>query len=498
MPEPPDAPRIVPEPRTWGERLRARGTPLDDRARRFRRQLGLPQDRPVILSGHQAAFWHPGILAKYLAMSAASRALDAAPAWITVDQDDNDPLTIRYPAVDPDAALVPDPSRTIARPRVGVWRAGDAGGRGVPTASRPASPVVAPAFTDARPADDAVARGLERIAEALRRHSHEPTLARQVARALDDLLAPLVPPAQTLFASALAATDAFAEILDAIRRDPRACTLAYNHAVAMHPGAGVRPLIIEPPGGRCELPLWALEAARPRRPVFAHDLPALAPDRLAPRALLLTGLLRSGACDLFIHGTGGGGPGDDAPLPPHAHANAAPPSPAPGYDRVTRDWFARWLGPSAALCPLAVVTATLRLPMPGHDPTTPEHAARAAWTAHRARHDPAILGDAPRAAEAAAIVEAIRRARGDRARRAALYASLHRLLADSIAAHADEIARLDRLAADARADLAASRVRSDRTWPFPVYPPSMLAALRDSIERAFLGSDPHRPIGFGP
>ena len=36
-------------------------------ARAFREQLGLPTDRPIVMSGHQAQIWHPGILSKYLA-----------------------------------------------------------------------------------------------------------------------------------------------------------------------------------------------------------------------------------------------------------------------------------------------------------------------------------------------------------------------------------------------------------------------------------------------
>ena len=37
----------------------------------LREQLGLPVHGPVIMTGHQAEFWHPGILAKYLACDAA-------------------------------------------------------------------------------------------------------------------------------------------------------------------------------------------------------------------------------------------------------------------------------------------------------------------------------------------------------------------------------------------------------------------------------------------
>src|SRR6185295_16354495 len=112
----------------------------------------------------------------------------------------------------------------------------------------------------------------------------------------------------------------FSELLDRMRADRAACTLAYNRAVARHPSAHVRPLIEEP--GRTELPLWRMpdQQGRPRLPVFASDLPGLDPSRLAPRALLMTALVRLEACYLFIHGTGGG-----------------------QYDRITEAWLSGWL-----------------------------------------------------------------------------------------------------------------------------------------------------------
>jgi hypothetical protein len=56
-------------------------------ATRFRRELGLPTGKPLIMTGHQAEFWHTGILAKYLAADAAAGALGADVAWLVVDQD---------------------------------------------------------------------------------------------------------------------------------------------------------------------------------------------------------------------------------------------------------------------------------------------------------------------------------------------------------------------------------------------------------------------------
>ena len=60
----------------------------DDRKELIRRinrraeRLGLTKlrcDKPIIATGHQSGFWHPGILAKDLAMTAACQRYDAQP-----------------------------------------------------------------------------------------------------------------------------------------------------------------------------------------------------------------------------------------------------------------------------------------------------------------------------------------------------------------------------------------------------------------------------------
>src|SRR5690606_23987135 len=97
-PEPPDL--LVDPPATeWAATLLRRDHP---RLRAFRRQLGLPADRPIVMTGHQPALWHCGVLAKFLAADAAARALGAAPATLLVDQDVGDPAAVRRPERGPD------------------------------------------------------------------------------------------------------------------------------------------------------------------------------------------------------------------------------------------------------------------------------------------------------------------------------------------------------------------------------------------------------------
>ena len=80
----------------WGEMVRRGESP----ARALAVSVGAPIETrgPVFFRGHQAAFWHPGILAKLFAANAAARAVRRkVTRWIVVDQDDNDPWRVRYP-----------------------------------------------------------------------------------------------------------------------------------------------------------------------------------------------------------------------------------------------------------------------------------------------------------------------------------------------------------------------------------------------------------------
>ena len=73
---------------------------VSDEQKAARSELGLPTDRPVVMSGHQAGLWHAGILAKHLATNAAARTADAHAAWLVVDQDTEPPMKLAWPARD--------------------------------------------------------------------------------------------------------------------------------------------------------------------------------------------------------------------------------------------------------------------------------------------------------------------------------------------------------------------------------------------------------------
>ncbi|MFN0133771.1 MAG: hypothetical protein ACKVW3_14730 [Phycisphaerales bacterium] len=439
---------IRPPAPSWASLLRR--TPVDPASRRA---LGLPTDRPIIMTGHQPDFWHPGILAKYLATHAACRALNADPAWLVVDQERPSHIDLRFPAQRPD----------------GSWHAISTAldAHDIPTLDAPGTPAQ-------------VRVGLSLIHEAWARHEESNT-SRRVAAALSDLISPYIPPAPTIFASDLHRTPIMADLLARMAADPEACVNAYNAAVAAHPSAGIRPLIANPIQDRFELPLWHLPPGLPRRHVHAEDLAGIPPAHLAPKALLMTAIARLALCDIFIHGTGGGGDSEAA---------------HDGYDLITDQWLTTWLGSAGSsppsLAPVAVVTATLHLPLTADPPPTPADIARATWHAHHARHEPAAIGDFPSAARKFTLLASIRAASrlepsaaAARIERRRLFRELHDLLADARGAHAAELQALLDHAAALRARRADADILTDRTWPFPLYPADMLRSLQAAVEAAF-------------
>lgn len=453
-----ESPGLLVEPRAseWPALIRAFfGARSRDHAEtkiQTRRELGLPTDRPIILTGHQAMVWHPGILAKYLATDRAAHATNSARAWLVVDQDSEDPWNVRYPVREASAnhgglavASMRFPARTAAPD--------------TPAASLPASaPLPAHDFPNA--ASPSVRDGLHRIHAALTRHRDQPSAARQLAAALADLLAPRKPDA-TVFASSLFRTALFQKLVGNMRDDPERCVRAYNAAVALHPNAKLRALAIDDVNVRYELPLWRLEFERERRRVFAEDLEQIPPDQLAPRALLTTGLMRAAACDLLVHGTGGG-----------------------LYESVTEAWFRHWQ-PSLTLAPVAVVSATLRLPLLEAPPASAHDFRRAAWRSHHAPHDPAMLGDAAGGRHKMALVARIAEEKSQGRDPRSLYLAMHAALAQVRRDRRDRLAEIQSEAESAAARTRDMEIARDRTRPFPLYPPSMLESLADAINAAF-------------
>jgi hypothetical protein len=437
---------IHPDPSGWVRAL-THASP-DGAARAARAELGLPVDRPIVMSGHQAGFWHAGILAKWLAGDACARVAGAGHAWVVVDQDTSSPLTLRWPERDAD----------------GRWqeRTHDAGAGPHPDAATGCRPRV----------DDAsLPSAFAKITDPLRNAgggSSAEQVAEANARLIEDRLGVATP--TFIYATRFGTTAAFQELLDTMASDPRACVEAYNGAVAAHPDAGLRPLIAR--GGRFELPVWRVTPDEPRRVVMAHEAEDVPRDEIAPRALLMTAFLRLVACDLFVHGTGGA-----------------------SYDRATDAWIGAWIG--RPLAPTAVATATVRLDL-GTAPATENQVAAARWRAHTARHRPGLLGDESAESERRSLVTAIRNAPWKSAERAERFAALHAFERAHRDRHAQDLDGLQREADRLAATRADIEITTDRTWPWVLHTDAALARLRDEMQRAFDPAHRTRMTGNDP
>lgn len=443
-----------PKPASWRGLIQSQAS-LGAKSQTFRAQLGLPTNAPLILTGHQATIWHPGILAKYLAAEAAAQTLGAMVAWVVVDQDERDFGALDIP-VATDGGLLRRVSIRLAPPPP----------LDAASASCPAFDPLDPAGAMKHATPPSVAPGVANVVARLRAHRDASNAAGQVAGAVADLIAELTPRRQLVFATSLSGTDLMRELVDRMRREPREMAAAYNRAAALHPDARIAPLKVD--GSRVELPLWRLRASAPRERIWSDAPAAAEPRDIAPRALLMTGLLRMAGCELFIHGTGGG-----------------------VYDKVTEAWFQDWLGVSVA--PTVVVSADLALPLSAGT-VTARDVADAKWRAYRAMHDPSMVGDDAAAAQKRQWLNRILGARDAGENPRPFYQQMHRDLKDFKSRHAAALAALRDDAERIERNFANSAIASERTWAFPLHAQENLRRLRDQVFAAFgLGSPKAAP-----
>lgn len=399
-----------------------------------RRQLGIPNDRPVVFSGHQPVVFHPGILAKLIAQHEAARRTGAARVWIVADQDPVDLETVRVPVGRGEHLT----SQTIQLLEAGSTPPG------VPSASLPTMHI--------KDTDD---DRLEALVSHLRDCAHEPSLARQFAsatiRLACDRLGIEMP--QLIYASDLFRSDQMFSIAQRTIDDPESCARAYNTAVRAHPGARVRPLTIE--DDRIELPLWGLRENRPRVPVDTDNIDDFGQGSLIPRGLLMSLLVRAHLGELFIHGTGGW-----------------------AYDRVTHDWAKAWLG--IELAPMALTTATQHLEL-GFSDDEAIDLDHAAWRLHHARHTPGMLGDHDRQAHKDELVEQIRVAKAEGSDPSKAFGELQRLLDAYRADHAQGLERLGEQVRRAQRMRDQIELANDRTWPFVLFSEEQLGELKRAV-----------------
>jgi hypothetical protein len=475
---------IDPPMARWPALLRERprgdalGRSLDQWREITRRELALPVDRPIIATGHQPTLWHPGILAKYMAVSACAERHGLAMANVVVDQDVADINGFDVPMRYSDGALG---SRRIELRR-------EQPPRDLPLGWQPAfDPLPLPERPHA--ASESAEAGARLIHQRLSAHAHAASAAEQVAASFDDLMSPWTSarPMPRIMASSLMNTTLARAMLRAMADDPQRCAETYNRAAASVPEARLTALMIR--ADYVELPLWRLrdDGTAGRMRAYDNDVESaisdkpqssignressIPPPTLLPRALFMTALIRLGVCDLFIHGTGGA-----------------------LYDRAMERWLRDWLGVEAA--PMAVVSVTLRLPLMSRAELAkarPESVRNLQRAARDAWHDPDWLNDHRRPSAAKrALLARIGAAPRNSLERHAAFRDLHRHLAEERAKPA--VVELSARAEHAMRLARDAEVARRRDWAFPLYPREMLDALRESMVAMTLGSHSPPPL----
>jgi hypothetical protein len=397
----------------------------DPLALESRAALGLPTDRPIVMTGHHAEWWHPGLVAKYIAAAHIADRSGAAWSRILVDHKETDPCALDVP-------LVID-----GVPRTRTVHLADPPLPGTSAMTRPTARCETHEHRD-----------LEGIVHAMNDHADAPDLLTQWTNAMRRTLEGVVGLPDPVRATEALATPGGCRLLDAMRDDPFACVSSLNRATGCTPEARLAAMHLGVDPGAIELPLWYLRNDDTLGRLFAGDEAHVARP-VAPRALTLTAIARLHLCDLFIHGDGGY-----------------------VYDRATEDWMRAWRG--VELAPKCAVSADMRLNFDVEQPTESdvreaEHEARDRW------HAPWE--------EKAALVRRIEALPRKSVERRAAFADLHAFLDDLRTKHADEMDAARARAGRLRRLYEARATIESRTWPLALFDDGAQQRLRQAVRR---------------
>jgi len=207
-------------------------------------ELGVSTDKPIIVVGHQPTFFHPGILAKFIAADRLASEVNGEVIFLVVDHHKGLDGTIETPNGDVECTSLQSDVPMRLQPRVDIVRS-------------------YPPFTTV-------------LQEAIGENS-----AIQYANAISSLLSSFAHIHRIVMASDLVQTTFGKSIIKAMRSSNGESQNAYNTAVKSFPDCHIRTL------EATEVPIWEEQGV------------------IFPKALLLTLLSRLVLSDLFVHGFGG-------------------------------------------------------------------------------------------------------------------------------------------------------------------------------------------------
>ena len=287
-----------------GDSGRLSGEALSEaRAQLRQRFVPLPATRPIILTGHQPIFYHPGIFIKDVLADALARVSGGVALNMVVDTDETE-LAFDFPF----------PDRTTANGRLAVRRRFVLGPSGGMLRDLRLDPVRGRMFTDqlhgylprvGEVFDEPQASSIVEWTEATCRAAVQARSIMEPAVILRETYEKHAGLSiSTIYASDLVHTEAFSyftrfiiERGDHFRSSYNATLRRYREAHGIKNAAQPLP-DLEPD----ELPFWRLDGDR-RSPLRGRDA---AGGVVFPKAITLTLFCRLFLCDLFIHGRGGG------------------------------------------------------------------------------------------------------------------------------------------------------------------------------------------------
>jgi len=226
-----------------------------------RKSMGLPEHVKIIVVGHQPEFFHPGVLAKFIAGDLVAQKLKGVLVHLVVDHLTGSCNTIEIPERQDEQLVVNDMQLATLDHNIAMKDQK----RVIP--SHEVEPFTS-ALINAK-GDNA---------------------AMQFASAVDSLMLPWAKVDHLVGSSELLQTEFGVQLIEEMYRDPSRCRETYNHAVMSHPDCGIALL------ANNELPMWH---------GMRNTSHGTLEDGVQPRALLLTLLARVILGDLFVHGTGG-------------------------------------------------------------------------------------------------------------------------------------------------------------------------------------------------
>mgnify|MGYP001562222927 CR=1 FL=1 len=462
---------------------------LDRPIREWRQEV--LRDKPVILTGHQPAFFHAGVWIKNAVASDLARRVGGAARFLMVDSDQSRGVELQRPGVREgyvhvDAQTAVPSLRASAYEQLpvftGTWWRDFLSRRDDSEASKTLWPRFVQAFCgDGESTDDYVSRWMRTVSVIDQTLDVSLDYVR-ISQTFDSC-----PSAHAFAAHLLLNADHVAAVYNESLAEYRSRRGIRGRA---HP---IPDLAVS--SERVELPLWLLDDAMARRRLFvttrgntleisADDMPvgrvarselqanpgvglanSLNVWRIRPRALALTLHARLLCCDLFVHGVGGA-----------------------KYDQITDSIIRRLFG--IAPPTYACASATLRLPMPRFDVLPHERIAHVQrlrdirWNPQRIAPtpSPALLAE-----RTTAILEASRLREHNRRNRSARRAAFERIRRANRALTLDE----DALARAARDQLmlldgrlASNRIAESREWFVALHDVDRMKMLRQDVADA--------------